>query len=1305
METEGIGLSVTGNQETRPGTALSLSLSQQEVWLDQRAWPDSTHFNIGGGGFLRGQLDLEIFKSALEWLVSENETMRLVPLRAGGQLLLPLERLPLEIVDLPFSDDPEKTMLEWWARSISRPFELETKPPWRFFLLQAGADLNGVLIQFHHLVMDGWGTSRVLQRWSEIYNALLAKVEPRRQSGPGYLAFIEESAQYRISGAFHRDAEYWNQQFPTLPEPLIERRQNPAHQALPNAELVVKRIHRRDYHRLIDYAAQNGVSPFNIFLAALSLYFARVCHRPDVVVGVPSLNRGGRRYRETLGMFAGVLPILVRLVPGMTGAELIAAIGLTMRGALRHSKYPLSDLARKLDLIRSGHDGFFSLLLSFERQDYQLNFGSAGSASSRQFFSGIARYPLGVTVCEFHDDADVELILEVSPDYFSQTQTEGLGERLWSLVDALITRPHEKVENHPLATPQERIALVEGLHAKAVSGHADTPFIVRFEEQVRLNPGATALVWDAGRLDYAGLNLRASELACRLRQIGVGRNVVVALAIERSAHLVIAILAIAKAGAAFLPLDPDAPVARTAEVLAESSAVAFIFKNADRARLAPLHACNIVIDEPLANVDRALSLQSEAPTAQDLAYVLFTSGSTGRPKGVMIEHGALSRRLAWLARTYAVCANDRTAQATQITFDPSLIELCLPLIQGASVALPPPGRLLPESMAAFAVAHGVTIMAFVPSTMSRFLGAAANLPGLRLRVACCGGEVLSPELAKLFIQITGARLFNVYGPTETTIFATAWECSSQPPDKVLPVGSAVDDTRIYVLDPNQQLLPFGVTGEVFIGGSAVARGYLNCPELTREVFMPDPFLSGHRMYRTGDRGWLDRHGNLNFTGRLDRQIKLRGYRIELGEIEAALLSIDGVNQAAAKLVQRDDNPAIHAWVTTQGDQTAGQMQSILRRRLPSYMIPGGINILEQMPESTAGKVDYAALPAPEYAPPVQDVHQPSSPLEQQLLSLWRGVLKRPALSTSDNFFDAGGDSLSAISLLTGIEKLIGRRVPMYLISERPTVTSLAAALREDATESSFSIDLAPAGHTSAANPPNPTRLYLAASGHGDLLRFQNLARTMANSCKLHMLQPPSASTITTIADLATLYVGSILKEGHGPCYLAGFSVGGLAALETSFQLQRAGVDVKGLILIDTIYPSRLWGGTLFWKLLGWLVRTLHIQDLSLNGRRLGAMLNDPGLVGQVMAVSGYRASAVKGAVNLIKSRGLATNWNRLLFSGWQGHLGPRLIEHTVNGLHGSIFDDRNVTELAKTIAKVMMLADTLNPPVLNIAAE
>ncbi len=1285
MEDQGLTDVGVRNSTQTADVEVGLSLSQREVWLDQSAWPDSAHLNIGGGAYLHGKFDLGIFKSALTQLVAENQALRLVPHLDGSQLLLGHFEPALEIVEIGACSDPMVAIRDGWNQRIKIPFALGNQPPWRFTLLRANENLHGLTIQFHHLVMDGWATSLVMQRWSEIYNGLALGTRVAEPKSPNYGVFIEESNEYKDSIAFQRDAEFWLQQVPQLPPLLIDRRFPQARQGgLADCDLAVKLIPREQYDAMSRFAIQNNVTNFTIFLAALAVYFSKICQRQELLIGVPSLNRGGRRHRETMGMFVGVMAIEVQVAAGMAVSALLEAITAKMRSTLRHPRYPLSELGRRLDLIKAGRDGLFDVLLSFERQDYKLNFGDAELRHSRQLFSGKARYPLGVTVCEFHQDEDVELVLEGSTACFGPGETHLLAQRVWELAHAMVASPATLIENLSIVPAAERLALVvDELHAGLLSCDPPEPYILQFERRVAMHPQALAVVWDQQSISYAGLNLQANRLARRLKQFGLEKNSIIAFAIERSVEMLVAVLAVAKAGAAFLPLDPDAPVARMGEILQESKAGIFLIKEQDQDRLAHLHRRTLIVDWDLEEADGDVLLESNQANPATLAYVLFTSGSTGRPKGVMIDHATLSRRLKWLSRNYGVTAQDRTAQATQITFDPSLIEICLPLIHGASIALPPPGRILPESLAEFAETQGVTIMAFVPSTLSKFLDAAAGRTGLKLRVACCGGEVLPRELAYRYLSITNARLFNVYGPTETAIFATAWECHKGALPDVLPIGKPIDDTHIYILDVNRNLLPFGVVGEIYIGGNAIAQGYLNRPDLTAGAFLDDSYLAGGRMYKTGDRGWLAPDGQLNFVGRNDRQVKLRGYRIELGEIESALSSIEGVSQAAATLIDRDGKQQIQAWVAANAKHTPESLQKILRLRLPSYMIPGGVEILNNLPESSVGKIDYAALPLPRGIPQIAASRLPDNQLESDLLSLWQKVLVRPELTVTDNFFDVGGDSLAAVSILTGIEKMIGRRVPMYLITERPTVEGLAAALGEGTASTGLMVKLggeALAGHT---NTTPKALVYFAASGHGDLMRFQALAAVLDDVCEIRMLQPPSASTIAKTVDLAALYAKVVVAQGGGPCYLAGFSVGGLAALETSRLLQASSVDVRALFLVDTIYPSRLWGGTFFWRLLRRLVALFNIQDLSMNGRRLGVMLNDPGLFSQVMAVSGYRAAKFGGTTHLVKSAGFATRMDSLMFLGWRQLFGKNLQEHQVKGLHGSMFDNNNIGDLAK----------------------
>lgn len=1260
-------------------TTIPLSLSQREVWLDQCAWPDSAHLIIGGGGIMVGPIDVVCLQRALQCLTDTNEALRLTPMLDGSQRLLASFEPKLVIVELGPHEDLREAMRQWWCNSIDHPIPLDGRPPWRFTLLQSNDKLHGWLIQFHHLVMDGWGTSVIVRRWAEVYTALLAGNAPPPMDAPGYLEFIHESDAYQQSPAFLKDAEYWNGMIPECPPPLIERMGNlTASTGLPKANTTVQLIKRSDYANAELFAKEQGATSFNLFLAVLAIYFARTRARAEVVIGIPSLNRGGKRFRSTLGMFVGVFPVMVRIDPSATFVELLTAIAATLRGALRHARYPLSELSRTLGVGRHGQDAVFDILLSFERQDYDVTWGSTQNIDTRQLFPGIARYPLGVTVCDFQSDHDVELVLEASTACFNATDSQLLGQRLATLLPTLMAAPDVPIGQLPVLPAEERWALIDGLHQRATMHDKVYSFIAQFEHQAGLQPDAVALVWDGGHMSYAELDRRASRLAQHLRAVGAGRDRIVGMALERSQYMMIALLAIAKSGAAFLPIDPDAPVPRSGEILQESRALQLIVVASHLERYRELDIPLLAID--IERTDLAASAHQTPPALDDLAYVLFTSGSTGRPKGVMVEHDALARRLLSISDSFGITSKDRSGQGTQYTFDPSLIEILVPLIHGGSVALPPPGRQLPETLADFAIRHGVTYMAFVPTTLARFLDGMENKSGSRLRVACCGGEVLPPALSNRFLRQTGARLFNVYGPTETVIFSTAWPCEERPSGASLPVGQPTDESRIYVLGHDFQPQPFGVSGDIFIGGRAVARGYLNRPDLDAQAFFPDPFLAGGRIYRTGDRGYLDTDGNLYFIGRVDRQIKLRGYRIELGEIEARLMAIAGVLQAAVRFGHRDGRDVIDAWVGSANAQP-DDLRRILRKRLPDYMMPATITVLPALPENSSGKIDLERLPPPPVLPvtPESGTLPPLSGLEEHIVAIWEAALNRRPIGVTDNFFDLGGDSLAAIDILASLEKLAGFKPSLFLLTENPTIAQLARAIGDRAESARALLHL--------GKPSQGVPLFVASSGQGDLIRLQNLAAQLDDVCDLYMLQAPNLGCARTLTELAELYVREIETHGVRGGYLAGFSVGGVTALETARLLQHRGIPVEGVILLDTVYPGNYFLlGRLVWSAVGWLARHARLQDLVINGRRLGALLGDPGLMVQVSALAHYRPQSFDGPVLLVKTSGF-NFWQYLLFRPWRRLFRQSLEEIVVEGLHGSMFETRNIGQLGKRIAE------------------
>ncbi len=1292
-----------------PAPRLELSLSQREVWLDQRAWPSSTHLNIGGVGFFLGPLDVARLRQALCLLVERNEALRLLPCADGTQTLLPSFEPQLPLIDLGPATAPKEAVHAWWQRSIRQPFELGSGPLWRFALLRAGDEWHGLTLQFHHLVMDGWGTTQLIHGWSEIYQELDAPQVRLDAPTPSYQEFIAESLAYRKSPAFERDADYWRSQIhlhvAQYSTAQIET-QRPCAKThdLPEAEVFKLPLARAQYQRLASAAEALDSSIFRCLLAALALHVSRLQGRSSVLIGIPSLNRSGRRFRPTLGMFAGVLAVRLQIDPGASAAELLSHVNQQMQGALRHPRYPLSELQQSMQLMREGRDSLLDVLLSFEVQDFAVNFGAAQFVDSRQLFSGVARFPLAVTVCEFDAHADPEMIIEASQACYGPGEPELLARRLWHLALALAEQPERPLEQFELVPPEERWALLEGLHKDLGQLDAAQTYSDLFEHQAALWPQRCALVWDAGSMTYAELARRAELLARRLRALGASRNKVVAMAVERSADMVVALLAISRAGAAFLPLDPQAPIARLAGVLADSGAVALLVDEATRPELVELHSqcLHMTVGSDEASSDHAQALWSWARAgAGDLAYVLFTSGSCGRPKGVMVEHGALSRRLAWVSRTWAIDAQDRSAQGTQLGFDPSLIELLLPLTQGGSIALPPPGRLHPQRLAEFILKHGATFSAFVPSTLPGLLAAWQGKPGLKLRVACCGGEVLPPELAARFTRETGAQLYNVYGPTEATIFATAWDCTLDPHSDAghdLPIGRPIDDTRIYVLGPQRQLLPFGATGDIYIGGAALARGYLGRPDLDQQAFFPDPFLPdppGQRIYRSGDSGWLDGLGRLHFKGRNDRQLKLRGYRIEPGDIEAACRALPGIEQAVVQKVELGGQATLHAWLVG-SPRDSQQLQAELRLRLPDYMRPSGFTWLDELPLTLTGKIDLSALALPStQAVRSNSRRPPATAMEAALLALWQQALgpRAASIGMDDDFFELGGDSLAALSILGAMEDQIGRSLPLQMISEYPNIARLARALSLPQSRPGVLSALGDASGAANGAASRPA-IFLAASGHGDVLRLQNLAQALQGEARLYMLQAPLTPAPATMQEIAALYADCIeaqCAQENQPIWLAGFSVGGVTALETALELQKRGSLPSGLILLDTIHPDAVFGGTASWRTLGWLVRKLHVQELSMNGRRLSAMFSDPGLISQVLALRGYQCRAFTGPVLLVKSSGLAS-WNRLLFHGWH-KLMPNQIEiQLVSGLHGSIFETQHVGELAKVMRQFLTKA-------------
>jgi amino acid adenylation domain-containing protein len=1273
-------------------TPVPLGLAQHEVLQDQRAWPGSRHLLIGGYSLLQGEIDAQLLEAALRDLAAEQPALRLLP-ALSGQRLLAADEQPVSLwrADFEGTDtdtDTDRQLRRTWAQWLREPWDPATAPPWRAGWLRFGAGRSAILLLAHHSVLDGWGSAQFMRRWSELYSARVDGVAPPATDAEAFVRHLQEDQVYR-DGPSHlaRDAAFWAAELPALPPPLIRARHAtpPGPRCLPAALLHALPLARADYQRWRGLAASAQQTEFATLAAVLAWQFGRLADQDEVLIGVPTLNRSGAAERQALGMQVGVLPLHLRLSAAGTPRELAAQAARQMRQALRHARFPASLLARQLGLARQGRDAAFELLLSFERQDYGLRFGAASVQRTHQLFSGLARYPLSITLCEFGAGHDLELVFEGSDQHFDARALALLARRVVAGAQAFAEQPDAPLASLPLLPAAEREAVLEGLHRDLATQALAPSFIERFSVMATLHPLAVAALWDGGRLDYGELGRAARRLARQLLDAGLQRGQLLPLLLPRGAALLVAMLGAARAGACFVPLDPEWPAERLQALLRQLDARLWL----GEADLAALHPGRLVPDATLASPGDAEL--PPFPAEQDAAYALFTSGSTGVPKLVAVPHGALARRFAWLARVWDLGPADRSLQSTQASFDPALIELLLPLTLGASVALPAPGRVAPQQFAAFAARHGCSFAALVPTTLARLLDGIEALGEtergrLRLRVACCGGEVLTPALAQRWIDLTRAQLWNVYGPTEACIFASAWLCRDGETAAQLPVGSPVDGSRVYVLDAQLQPLPFGTPGEIWLGGPTLALGYLNDAAASSARFVADPFVPGARMYRSGDRGLLDGDGRLQFLGRADRQLKIRGQRVEPGEVEARLLELPGVQEVHVAAV---DEPArLHAWLAP-AHLSLAELQAAARRRLPEALLPSGWTLLAALPRHASGKLDSQALPRPERAADGAR-REPANALERELLTQLRAVLQQPQLGVDDDFFASGGDSLAALDWLTAIEQRTGLHADLGLLAQAPSVALLARRLSAPAESGPvLALALGPA-------PAEAPTLYIAASGHGDRLRFERLAEALAPQVRVQMLQPPPGLAVQDIAELAARYGRHIeAQRGAGaPVWLAGFSVGGVTALETARWLQAQGVAVSELLLIDSVYPRWLFRRPSLWRLLGWLTRSLTVQELSMNGRRLGAMFKDAALVGQVLALHRHRIQAYDGPVRLLRSSGLA-RWQGLCFGPWRKRL--RLQEEEVEGLHGSVFEPGRVHGLAQCLRRALRLEAPARP--------
>jgi amino acid adenylation domain-containing protein len=1045
---------------------LPLSFAQQRLWFLDQLEPNLCAYNILKAIRLTGPLNVAALERAFNEIVKRHEVLRSTFHTVEGRPVLviaPDFTAALPVVDLTYIHEAE------WEAEVQRrateegqrPFDLAQGPLLRKTLLRLSEHEHVLLLTVHHTVFDGWSFDILFRELTVFYEAFsmgrpAAVPELRIQ----YADFARWQGEWLDGEIREAQLSYWQSQLegslPVLelpsdrPRPPVQTFQG-AKQTLVLSQAVTEALKALSHHE--------GVTLFMTLLAAYKILLYRYTGQEDIIMGSLAAGRSRAEIEGLIGFFANTLVLRTELSGNPTFRELLSRVREVCRGAYAHQDLPFERLVEALQPARDmSHHPIFQVMFALQnipRPSLKL----AGlTMTPLEVHSGTAMFDLTLFMVE--RDQGLVGTFEYNTDLFDRATISRMMGHFQTLLEAIIADPEMRISNFPLLAGPERGQLLVDWNNTKADYPGDKCIHEWFESQVQRTPAHVAVVFENRRMTYSELDRRSNQLAQRLKSIGVEPEVLVGIHMEPSLEMVVGLFGILKAGGAYVPLDPTYPRERLAFML-EDAKVSVLLTQERLLQALPKHqATTVCLDSGWDTIDReSKERPASGGSAENLAYVIYTSGSTGRPKGVQIAHRAVVNFLESMRKIPGLTAEDRLLSVTSLSFDIAGLELYLPLMVGATVILADravsadPLRLLElveQSQA--------TVMQATPATW-RMLLEAGWQGSERLKVLC-GGEALSRELANQLRQ-KSVSLWNMYGPTETTIWSSVHPIESA--NGPVPIGAPIANTQFYILDSHLEPLPVGVPGELHIGGSGLARGYLNRPELTAEKFIDHPFSDkpGERLYKTGDLVRYRPNGTIEYLGRIDYQVKIRGFRIELGEIESVLRNHPAVREAVAltRAGAVGENLLV-AYLVTNGEPVApvNELRNFLNKKLPDYMVPSAFVFLDALPLTPSGKVDRRALPLPDSVRPNLEAEYvaPRTDAERIIANIWEEVLRLPKVGMHDNFFDLGGHSLLMVQVHSKLRQAFEKKISIVEMFQHPTVAAVAKHLsRPEDGQSAF----------------------------------------------------------------------------------------------------------------------------------------------------------------------------------------------------------------------------------------------------------
>ncbi|MEP6911124.1 MAG: amino acid adenylation domain-containing protein, partial [bacterium] len=1149
-----------------------LSFGQQSFWFLTQLNSDSALYNIYRAVRIRGPLDADPLEQALDAIVARHEALRTTFVaheETGVQIIAPAGKanlLRFDLSTLPVSER-ESAAARILTKQAHIPFDIGAGPLMRAALIVLSHQEHLFLFAMHHAISDDWSMGVFMNELTALYEDFKTGRKPELQPLQlQYADFAIWQRDWLNEEVVAKQLSYWKQQLAGAPRLLEVPTDHPRPAQPTYAGAREEIVLPPDLiEKLTALSRREKATPFMTILAAFQTLLARYTGQQDIVVGSPIAGRSRAETEALIGYFINTLVMRTDLSGDPTFSELLARVRDVALGAYAHQDVPFERLVEELQPERTlTQPPIFQVMLIFQNSPTPHQRLPGLSLVAEQVSGGLA--PLDLTL-EMRERPDgMHCWFEYKAELFESSTIAAMAHRFKLLLETVCENSNQKLSAIQMLTQDEQQQLLTQFGSGTDEAPRQQCIHEMFEAQVERTPAAVAVIHKREKITYGELNRQANQLANELRGLGVGPETLVGICMERSIEMIVAILGILKAGGAYVPLDPTYPEERLKLMLSDANPSVLLTQE-KVLKLLPSHGAKVICLD--SNRPNTAECNAENPkriaTANNLAYVIYTSGSTGKPKGVMVEHASLVNYIENAGLEFGVGHGDRVLQFASISFDTSLEEIFTCLTRGAKLVLRTEEMLASiEGFLETCREWAITVIDLPTAFWHELVRAAAEnkleLPP-SLRLVIIGGEAALTEHLAGWQKHFGAevRLVNTYGPTEATIVATVWgpqpSTNGNGPLREVPIGRPVRNVKALILDSFAQPVPVGVTGELHIGGQAVARGYMNRPELTAEKFITDPFSKqiNARLYKTGDLARLLADGNIEYVGRIDNQVKIRGFRVELGEIEAALNEHPSVGQSV--VMAREDFPGdkrIVAYFTNSSSHAisdaidASQLRHFLSEKLPVFMLPSAFVPLDKLPLTVSGKIDREALPAPNSMErPVESFVPPSTSVEKKLAAIWEATLNERPIGIRDNFFELGGHSLMAVRLFAQIEKMFNRKLPLAILFQAPTIEGLATVLQDESAEPwSSVVAIQPGGRRQP--------FFCVHAVGGNVLEYHDLARHLGPDQPFYGLQSQGLdgknAPLNQIDEMATLYIKELRAvQPDGPYMIGGRSFGGVVA--------------------------------------------------------------------------------------------------------------------------------------------------------------